>query len=88
MTMKATVQAVTEATVHRGGADAHVLPHPASVEIEEGDGGFYLFRLDSSGECISDTWHESLKRAKLRRQTTVGFRQVCEIMELMRRRLS
>jgi len=67
MPLRATVSSVTGATVHRG-SDAQALPTPASVEIEEGDGGFYLFRLDASGKCISDTWHESLERAKAQAQ--------------------
>jgi hypothetical protein len=40
------------------------LPIPAWVEIEPRDGAFYLFYFDSSGECLTDTWHESLARAK------------------------
>jgi hypothetical protein len=37
---------------------------PSSAEIEETTEGFFLYRLDLSGQCISDTWHQSLEEAK------------------------
>ena len=41
------------------------LPTPAYVEIEpSGDGAFYLFYFNANGEGLTDTWHESVARAK------------------------
>ena len=40
------------------------IPDPASVEIVEQDGAVYLLYLDQSGECIADTWHETVEAAK------------------------
>jgi len=28
------------------------------------DDGFYLLRLDPEGQCLADTWHQSLEEAK------------------------
>ena len=36
------------------------MPRPASLRIEECDGGFYLQYLDADGEEMTDTWHETL----------------------------
>ena len=36
----------------------------AWVEIEPSDGAFYLFYFSAKGECLADTWHESLDHAK------------------------
>ena len=40
------------------------LPLPHFVEIVEEDGGFYLYRYDSTSRCIADTWHTSMEEAK------------------------
>jgi hypothetical protein len=62
--LRANVVAVTGETKHWRAGDTQPLPPPAAVEIEAGDGGFYLLRLDAAGVCIADTWHESAERAK------------------------
>lgn len=36
----------------------------AWVEIEPGDGGYFLFYVDATGDRLADTWHESEERAK------------------------
>ena len=45
-----------------GGED--VTAQIASVEIDEGDRDCYLFYFDANGNCLTDTWHETLERAK------------------------
>jgi hypothetical protein len=70
MRLRARVRSVTGKTLHRQGeriADEIVisaLPPPTSVEILEQDGAFYLLRLDSQGQGITDTWHDTLESAK------------------------
>jgi len=39
------------------------LPDARWLEIEEGDGGFFLYHYNDSGICISDTWHLSIDAA-------------------------
>jgi hypothetical protein len=39
-------------------------PIPALVEIEQDDGGYYLFYLDAAGHYLAHTWHETLDDAK------------------------
>jgi len=46
------------------GIQISTMPEPATLEIMEQDGAYYLFRLDECGQCISDTWHMSLVEAK------------------------
>jgi hypothetical protein len=49
-----------------GGAKALPLPHPKTVElVVEEDGAIFLLRLDDEGQCISDTWHETVEAAKV-----------------------
>ena len=37
---------------------------PAVVEIEQDDGGYYLFYLDGAGQYLAHTWYESIDDAK------------------------
>lgn len=48
-----------------GGTDLRVrLPDAAAVVLEEEDGGnCYVFRFDSTGTELNDTWHESREDA-------------------------
>jgi hypothetical protein len=39
------------------------IPVAKWVEIEETEEGFYLFHYNDDGECISDTWHQSVSEA-------------------------
>ena len=41
-----------------------MLPVASLVEIVEQHGAIYLLRLDADGECITDTWHETVDAAK------------------------
>ena len=68
--LRAVVRHVTGSTRHlvgapqRGGIEIAPVPNPATVEIVEEDGAFFLLRLDESGACLADTWHETLEGAK------------------------
>jgi hypothetical protein len=66
MRLRAEVRRVTGNTRHhvpgRGAGD--LCPTIAWVEIEPGDGAYYLFYFTAAGECLTDTWHESLDAAK------------------------
>lgn len=44
--------------------EVNELPRPVALSIVEEDDGFFLFRMDEAGRCISDTWHFSLEDAK------------------------
>jgi hypothetical protein len=37
---------------------------PQSLSILSSENGFFLFRLDEHGECIADTWHNSVEEAQ------------------------
>jgi hypothetical protein len=32
--------------------------------VEAGDGNYFLFREDDAGDCLADTWHETIEDAK------------------------
>jgi hypothetical protein len=51
------------------------LPPPTSVEVLEQDGAFYLLRLDSEGQCITDTWHETPESAKAQANFEYGIEE-------------
>jgi hypothetical protein len=38
--------------------------HPALIEIEQDDGGYYLFYLDGGSQYLAHTWYETLDDAK------------------------
>jgi hypothetical protein len=42
--------------------------------VEQG-GAFYLFRLDGSGQCIADTWHETVEAAKVQASFEFGVEE-------------
>jgi hypothetical protein len=72
MTLKAQVVRVTGKTIHSigGVVDGNVvpvqkMPDAAWVEIEVmDDGSCSLYRYDSTGDVVGDTWHETLEEAK------------------------
>jgi hypothetical protein len=74
------VQRATGATRHHR---AHIeegevckdeeLPTPASLEIQPADGAFFLLYLDERGECLTDTWHETLEQAKAQARHDFGI---------------
>jgi hypothetical protein len=68
MRLRAAVRRVTGKTHHVVGVDFvsdALMPTPAYVEIEPaGDGAFHLLYLSSNGECLTDTWHDTIALAK------------------------
>lgn len=70
MRLRAVVRKLTGKVMHlqgprtAGGLEVDTLPEPSTVEIAEQDGAVFLLRLDDAGECIADTWHESVDAAK------------------------
>lgn len=74
MRLRATVRHVTGNTSHLmarnlpDAIDVTKIRNPVSLEIVEQEGAFYLLRLNQHGECISDTWHESVGAAKTQAQ--------------------
>jgi hypothetical protein len=79
MRLRAKVRTVTGATKHLqavripGAIDIVGLPDPIEVEVVEENGSVYLFRLDASGKCIADTWHETLEAAKAQAKFEYGI---------------
>lgn len=76
--LRADVKQVTRRTKHSVGwiiegvpVPIEPIPPPVWVEIESAEEGFFLLRFNSRGECIADTWHESLEAAK--KQAQVEF---------------
>jgi hypothetical protein len=68
--LRARVRTVNGATKHLqavqipGAVDIVGLPDPIEVEAVEENGAVYLLCLDASGNCIADTWHESVEAAR------------------------
>jgi hypothetical protein len=79
MRLRAIVRKVTGATKHlqmppmSGETNVVSLPDPVEVEAVEEDGAVYLFRLDASGKCIADTWHETMESAKAQANFEFGI---------------
>jgi hypothetical protein len=40
------------------------LPAPVRVRIQSDGSGVLLLRLDADGDCVADTWHETIAAAK------------------------
>ncbi len=40
------------------------LPKPDWVEIVPADGAFHLLYMTDRGECLTDTWHQTVSQAK------------------------
>jgi len=73
--LRADVKQVTGRTKHSLGSiiegvpvPIEAIPQPAWVEIESDPEGFFLLRFNQEGECLADTWHESLEAAKKQAQ--------------------
>jgi len=47
-----------------GGIDVEAIPAPKTVEVVDQEGAIYLLRLDKEGQCIADTWHQTIEEAK------------------------
>jgi hypothetical protein len=80
--LRARAQHATRATRHYR---AHVeegevqkdeeLPTPTWVEIQPAEGAFFLLYLDEQGECMTDTWHQSLEQAKTQARHELGIEE-------------
>ena len=82
MKLKAKVKHATGKTVHGLGTIVdgkpvmtEVFPPPAWVEIVEENNAFYLLHFASDGQCMADTWHQTLDEAK--QQASYEF-EICE----------
>jgi hypothetical protein len=70
MHLRAVVRKIIGKTAHLQGArtdgelEVGILPDPTTVEITEQEGAVFLLRLNRDGECIADTWHETIEAAK------------------------
>ena len=64
MKIRAYVQSVTNKTKHYHLDSVEKSSSVKWVEISEKSDGVYLFYFNSTGECVSDTWHESVNDAK------------------------
>lgn len=79
MRLRATVRKVTGNTTHlqgvRPASDLEVMPvpDPKTVEVVEQEGAVYLLRLDNRGECVADTWHETVEAAKAQANFEFGI---------------
>lgn len=79
MRLRATVRKVIGNTTHLQGArsagDLKVTPvsYPKTVEVVEQEGAIYLLRLDDRGECVADTWHETIEAAKAQANFEFGI---------------
>ena len=79
MRLRAIVRRVTGNTAHlqveRSAGDFEVtpLPDPKNVEIVEQESAIYLLRLDERGECVADTWHETVEAAKAQANFEFGI---------------
>jgi hypothetical protein len=60
--LRAAVQARVTGNSEKHGGMGEV--RPALVEIEQDDGGYYLFYLDGGGQYLAHTWYETLDDAK------------------------
>jgi len=79
MRLRATVRKVTGNTTHLqadrsvGEIDVTPVVDPKTVEVVEQEGAIYLLRLDDRGECVADTWHETVEAAKAQANFEFGI---------------
>ena len=79
MRLRATVRNVTGNTTHLqaersvGGLEVTPAGDPTTVEVVEQEGAIYLLRLDDRGECVADTWHETVEAAKAQANFEFGI---------------
>jgi len=66
MRLRASVRRATGFTRHiiHGRESEDLASNIAWVEAEPANGAVYLFYFSVHGECLTDTWHESLDGAK------------------------
>ena len=64
MRIKAYIKKVKGKTKHCFSGSIDNTPTMKWVEISEEPDGVYLYYFNIEGECVSDTWHETVKEAK------------------------
>jgi hypothetical protein len=47
-----------------GKLEAKAIQSSSSLAIDVRDDGVFLLHLDEKGECVADTWHQSIEEAK------------------------
>ncbi|MCA8971435.1 MAG: hypothetical protein KDC95_16705 [Planctomycetes bacterium] len=59
--LTARVRTIRGTTIHNVIYESGVVPcePPVTLAIVEEGGAFSLFRLDSTGRCVADTWHST-----------------------------
>jgi hypothetical protein len=69
--LEANVRRVTGSTAHywtrvsqNGSHETREVNPPLTVEIEDGEDGFFLLHFNEVGECVADSWHATLEEAK------------------------
>jgi len=52
------------------------LPAPKTVElVVEEDGAIFLLRFDNEGQCVADTWHDTVEAAKAQANFEFGIEE-------------
>jgi hypothetical protein len=52
------------------------VPDPKAVEVVvEEDGAIFLLRFDDEGQCVADTWHETVEAAKAQASFEFGIEE-------------
>lgn len=79
MTKKARVIRVLDNTEHKvldtGSmpGQARLVGAPYSLEIQESEGGVFLLYLSQTGDCIADTWHQTIGDAMAQAEFEFGI---------------
>lgn len=78
--IRATVKEHAERTRHSVGrlvgqepTSVFQIPPAIWVEIVEVDGGVQLYRYNSDGACVADTWHLTVDEAKAQAEFEFGI---------------
>jgi hypothetical protein len=71
MRLRANVRRHTGKTRHliHGRESENIASMIERVEIEPADGAFFLLYFNAKGECLADTWHQTLDHAKQQAHT-------------------
>jgi hypothetical protein len=71
--LRATLPQPLAGTLAKQAREASELVRPSVLEIEQDDGGYYLFCLDDAGQFLAHSWHETLDDAKALAQRTFAI---------------
>ncbi len=79
MHLRALVRTITGRVAHlradlqADGIAVVPITHPTAVELIQQDGAAYLLRFDQKGDCVADTWHETIDAAKAQANFEFGI---------------